>query len=175
MERLLEEIDMRAIAAVDENGTMGNGGSLPWRIPEEMEFFRRTTLDATVLMGRRTFESIGRPLPRRMNIVLTRNPSWSHAGVIAISDPERLLSMELDGPLWVCGGAMVYEMLLPVCRELYLSRIFGQFVGDIKFPPTGEFFVKTGTILTCNAFEVDHYANSSFAKWKDERFHRWMR
>jgi dihydrofolate reductase len=160
---LLQKLDIRAIAAMAANGVIGNNNSIPWNIPEEMAFFRRTTQNASVLMGRKTFESIGHPLPNRRNIVMTRNVAWHQDGVTTIQRLDQLLELAIEGPLWVCGGAMVYEMLFPACRELYLSTVFGKFDGDVKMLPFGDIFVINKTILTCSTFKVDHYVNRRYA------------
>jgi dihydrofolate reductase len=157
--RLLYELDIRAIAAMDEAGIIGNENSIPWNIPEEMAFFRTTTQNSTVLMGRRTFESIGHPLPHRKNIVMTKNLSWKRDDVIIIEDVMQLFDLGLETTVWVCGGATIYKEFLPVCRELYLSIVNGEHVGDVKFPEFVSFFVKTKTILSCPSFKTEHYVN----------------
>ncbi|MDR1401808.1 MAG: dihydrofolate reductase [Puniceicoccales bacterium] len=159
---LLEKLDMRAIAAVAENGTIGNKNSIPWKIPEEMSFFRKMTQNASVLMGRKTFESIGHPLPDRQNIVITRDPDWAREDVITIANFRQLLELGIKKTLWVCGGAMVYGALLPACRELYLSTIFGEFAGDTKFPEFNNLFTISKIILACPAFRVERYVNGRF-------------
>ncbi|MDR1432855.1 MAG: dihydrofolate reductase [Puniceicoccales bacterium] len=154
---LLENLDMRAIAAMAENRIIGSGNSMPWKIPEELSFFHRTTQNASVLMGRKTFESIGHPLHNRRNIVVTRDPSWSHAGVTAIGNFYQLLELGIGDTLWVCGGGSIYDALLPACGELYLSIVCGKFEGDAKFPEFDHLFTLDKTILTCPRFRVEHY------------------
>jgi dihydrofolate reductase len=159
---LLRRIDMRAIAAMGENGVIGKGNAIPWKIAEEMAFFRKTTENAAVLMGRKTFESIGAPLPNRQNIVITGDAHWTRNGVTAIGNFEQLLHMDIKTPLWVCGGAVVYADLLPACRELYLSIVAGEWDGDVKFPDFSDFFVKDKTIFACKAFRIEHYLSKIF-------------
>jgi dihydrofolate reductase len=160
---LLQKLDIRAIAAMAANGIIGDNNSIPWNIPEEMAFFRKMTQNASVLMGRKTFESIGHPLPNRQNIVMTRDTAWHCDTVIAIQRLDQLLELAIKGPIWVCGGAMIYEMLFPACRELYLSTVFGKFDGDTKMPPFGDIFLIDKTILTCPTFKVDHYVTRRHA------------
>ncbi|MDR2778797.1 MAG: dihydrofolate reductase [Puniceicoccales bacterium] len=160
---LLQRLDIRAIAAMAANGIIGNNNSIPWDVPEEMAFFRRMTQNASVLMGRKTFESIGHPLPNRQNIVMTKDTAWHPDAVTTIQKLDQLLELDIKGPIWVCGGAMIYEMLFPACRELYLSTVFGQFDGDTRMPPFGEIFVIHKTILTCSTFKVDHYVARRYA------------
>ncbi|MDR2432526.1 MAG: dihydrofolate reductase [Puniceicoccales bacterium] len=160
---LLQKLDIRAIAAMAANGIIGNNNSIPWNVPEEMAFFRKMTQNASVLMGRKTFESIGHPLPNRRNIVMTKNAAWYKDTVTTIQKLDQLLELDIKGSLWVCGGAMIYEMLFPACRELYLSTVFGKFDGDTKMLPFGDIFVINKTILTCSTFKVDHYVNKRYA------------
>jgi dihydrofolate reductase len=161
-DELLQKLDMRAIAAMARNRIIGKNNTIPWSIPEELRFFRRMTKNAAVLMGRKTFESIGHPLPDRQNIVISSNPHWHSDGVLLIRNLQQLLHANVEKVVWVCGGATIYELLFPACRELYLSTVGGEFVGDTKLPEFDTIFSKDGTILTCEAFVVDHYLNKRF-------------
>jgi dihydrofolate reductase len=163
-DKLLRKLDMRAIAAMAENGVIGAENAIPWQLPREMAFFRKMTEGASVLMGRRTFESIGHPLPNRRNIVITGDPSWRHGGVTVIDNFDRLLHIGIESTLWVCGGAMVYGALLPACRELYLSVVAIECRGDVKFPEIGDLFVKDKTIFTCPDFRIEHYVSERLLK-----------
>lgn len=123
------------IAAVDRNGLIGNGKSIPWHLPADFVYFKQTTMGHPVVMGRRTFESIGRPLSGRRNIILSRGP-------IAIDGVEVAGSLEevfaLTGgamEVFVIGGASVYAQALPFAQKLYLTYIEGVFEGDTYFPP----------------------------------------
>jgi dihydrofolate reductase len=116
---------VRAIVAVDENLAIGKDGALPWRYPADLRFFKQTTLGHTILMGRRTFESIGRPLPGRQNVVLTRRPIavpgiiWA-PGVLAALALHR---EEGEGDLFVIGGAQVYEAMARYIEEWVVTRV----------------------------------------------------
>lgn len=123
------------IAAMDENGLIGRGRGLPWpRIKEDMRHFRRTTLGHVVVMGRKTFASIGsRPLPRRANLILTRNRNFSHAGCEIIHAHEEILARP-EEKIFIIGGRNVYEQFLPHAAELHLTQIGGRFQGDTYFP-----------------------------------------
>ena len=116
-----------AIAAVARNGVIGAHGSIPWHLPEDFAHFKRTTLGHTLLMGRATYDSIGRPLPGRTTIVLTRDPAWSpgdDAVVVARSVDQALaLAADLPGDLYVAGGAAVYEALDPHLDEQLISEV----------------------------------------------------
>jgi len=123
-----------AIAAMAENRAIGQGNEIPWQVPEDMKWFREATRGKTLLMGRKTYESIGRPLPHRRTLVLTRS-SASIEGVEVIADLAQLPRVLGDGPeLWVCGGAEIYQLTLPWWEELWLTRIKRTVDGDAFFP-----------------------------------------
>jgi len=126
------------IAAVARNGVIGHANQLLWRLPEDLQFFRRTTSGHPVIMGRHTWESLParfRPLPGRRNIVVTRNAAWSADGAEVAASPEAALALVQGGPrAFVIGGAKLYDATLPLADELLLTEIDRDFVGDIKFP-----------------------------------------
>lgn len=141
-----------------ENRVIGAGNRIPWHLPADFQWFKRTTLGGILVMGRRTFESIGRPLPGRETLVLTRGP-WTAPGVATV-DGVAALEARLAGesrPVWVCGGAEVYRLLLPHCDELFLSRVHGQPDGDAFFPPFEDQFEEAGVVLRDPDFTVHHY------------------
>ena len=117
-----------AVVAMDPNRLIGRDGSLPWHLPEDLAFFKKTTLGHPVLMGRKTFESIGRPLPKRRNIVLTRDRSWSHPGVEVIHSPDEI--PDLDGDIFVIGGAEIYKMLSSRIAGWLVSHVHDAHEGD---------------------------------------------
>jgi dihydrofolate reductase len=106
-------MEVRLIAAVARNLAIGRGGRLPWRLPADLSRFRRLTWGHPVLMGRRTFESIGHPLEGRTNIVLTRDPAWSRPGCVPAHSAEEALGACGDGAAFVIGGASLYALFLP--------------------------------------------------------------
>lgn len=124
------------VAAVAENGVIGNGPDIPWRIPGEQAEFKAVTMGHTLLMGRTTFDSIGRPLPGRTTIVLTRDPTWSFEGVHTAGDVETALTIAggLPGDLMVAGGAQVYAAVMPYATDQVLSRIHLSPEGDVFYP-----------------------------------------
>jgi dihydrofolate reductase len=129
------------VVAVGENGVIGRDGRLPWRIPSEMEHFRRVTLDKPVIMGRRTFVSLKHPLAQRDNIVLTRNREYAPQGAIAVESIEQALKIAGDcamaraaKEIMVIGGAAVYAALLPRASRVYLTRVHGEPAGDLLLP-----------------------------------------
>ena len=123
------------IAGMDKNRLIGQGNRLPWRLPADMKHFRRHTLDKPVLMGRKTFESIGKALPKRTNIILTRDRGYCAEGCIVTHSIEEALAKTSGcGEVMIIGGASIYELFLPRADRLYLTYIHECFEGDIYFP-----------------------------------------
>lgn len=123
------------IAAVARNGVIGVDNRLPWRLPEDMKRFRALTTGHSVIMGRRTWESIGKPLARRQNIVVTRAARPSGQGIeFARSLDDALARARLPGPVFVIGGEALYREALPRAKLLYLTEIQRDFDGDARFP-----------------------------------------
>ncbi|MFC6285760.1 dihydrofolate reductase [Nocardioides sp. GCM10027113] len=124
------------VAAVARNGVIGNGPDIPWRLPGEQAEFKQLTLGHTLLMGRTTFDSIGRPLPGRTTVVLTRDPDWRHDGVLVAHDLDAALALAdgLDGDCMVVGGAQVYAAALPHADEQVLTEVPLEPEGDVHYP-----------------------------------------
>ena len=128
------------VAAVARNGVIGNGPDIPWRIPGEQAEFKRLTMGHTLLMGRTTYESIGRPLPGRTTIVLTRDPDWSAGpaaeGVLVAHSLDDALAQAASTPgdVMVVGGAEVYAAALPVATEQVISEVPLEPEGDVRYP-----------------------------------------
>ena len=127
--------------AMAQNRVIGRNNKLPWQLPEDLRYFKRITMGKPVIMGRKTFESIGRSLPGRTNIVVTRNPQWSAEGVKTVDslDAARKLCediAEIDGceEAMVIGGAQIYAMALPLADRLYLTEVHADVEGDAVFP-----------------------------------------
>ena len=128
------------IVAMDDHGLIGRAGGLPWHIPEEMRQFKRITTGHACIMGRKTWESLKRPLPGRLNVIVTRQPGYSAAGgVVAASLDAAVALCQAQRAQWgeevfVIGGAELYRLALPVADRLYLTRVHSQFEGDVYFP-----------------------------------------
>lgn len=124
------------VAAVAENGVIGHDGGIPWNIPEDLKHFRRVTRDNTVVMGRRTFDSIGRPLPYRTNIVVTRNAEWAHEGTITARDVAEAIELakDHDGDVMIMGGAQIYDAALPHATHQVLTEVALEPEGDTHYP-----------------------------------------
>ncbi|WP_224769015.1 dihydrofolate reductase [Nocardioides ochotonae] len=127
---------MVLIAAVADNGVIGADGTIPWHLPEDFAHFRRTTLGHALIMGRATYDSIGRPLPGRTTIVLTRDRAWSAEGVLVAHDLDEALALAAERGLtaYVAGGAAVYALALPVADEQVLSEVHLSPEGDTRYP-----------------------------------------
>jgi len=129
------------IVAVAENGVIGKNNALPWRLPEDLRHFKRVTLGKPVIMGRKTFESIGKPLPGRTNIVITRNAAYQAAGVSVVLSLAAALALAQavaaqDGAeeVMVIGGAEIYRAALPQADQLYLTEVHASVAGDAVLP-----------------------------------------
>jgi dihydrofolate reductase len=117
-----------------QNGVIGRDNALPWRLPEDLKRFKAFTLGKTLLMGRKTYESIGRPLPGRANLVLTRDRGFRAPGVVVVHSVEEALAHAADNELVAIGGAEIYRLVLPFARRLYLTHVHADVPGDTYFP-----------------------------------------
>jgi dihydrofolate reductase len=126
-------VTVTLIAAVARNGVIGGDGGIPWRLPEEQALFKATTLGHTLVMGRATYDSIGRPLPGRTTIVLTRDPGWRAEGVLTAASLADALALA-EGDVFVAGGAAVYEAALPLADEQLISEVDLEPAGDTFYP-----------------------------------------
>ena len=122
------------IVATERHNGIGINNTLPWRLPEDLAFFKRTTTGHPILMGRKTFESIGRPLPNRRNIVISRNPDWHHEGAETATSLQQAADMAGDGEVFVIGGAQIYAEALPLASRLIVTEIAADFACDAFFP-----------------------------------------
>ena len=127
------------ISAVAENGVIGRNNDMPWYLPDDFAFFKRKTSHHPIIMGRKSLEALGKPLPNRTNIVITRNPDFSAAGVTVVHTLEEAVdkAKKADRPtdeIFVIGGAEIYTMALPIATTLYLTEIHQAYEGDTYFP-----------------------------------------
>lgn len=125
------------VVALATNGVIGREGALPWRLPEDLRRFKAATLGKPIIMGRKTFESIGRALPGRHNIVLTRRTQWRPVDTDVTVVTDRESALRAAGPVpevMVIGGADVYALFLPKARRLLLTRVQADIPGDVRFP-----------------------------------------
>jgi len=144
---------IKAIVAMAENRVIGNAGTIPWHLPEDFKFFKATTMGHAILMGRKTYESIGRPLPGRENIVLSRTMPET-AGVTVIRSLDELQEPSDGRDLFVIGGEEIYRLMFPRVQELYVTKVPRQIEGDTHFPEFKSDF-DTGTkVLDTSDFSV---------------------
>ena len=123
------------IAAVGRNGVIGADGGMPWHLPEDFAFFKRTTMGHTMLMGRKTFDSIGRVLPGRRTIVITRQLGWAHADVETAHSLTDALALAGPGDeVFVCGGGQVYTEAMEFAQRLLVTEVDQSPEGDVRFP-----------------------------------------
>jgi dihydrofolate reductase len=123
------------VVAMDRKGIIGRDGGLPWHLPKDLAHFKRLTVGKPIVMGRRTWAEIGRPLPHRVNIVLTRDPSFTAEGVLVAHDPEEALRLAAPAAeVMIIGGAEVYAVFLPIAHRIHVTRIEDDVLGDTRFP-----------------------------------------
>lgn len=123
------------IVATDSAGGIGIDNRLPWRLPEDLAHFKRLTTGHPIIMGRKTFESIGRALPGRRNIVVSRNPDWRHEGVDTVASLPAAMALVPGQDGFVIGGAEIYQQALPLCERMIVTEIAKAFDCDAFFPP----------------------------------------
>ena len=159
------EPNVAMIAAMDRNRVIGNGKAIPWRLPDEQQYFRRITMGHTVLTGRVNFEAMKRPLPGRTNVIMTRDENYSYEGCEVVRSVDEAIdryAMDSGSPLFVIGGEQIYRLFLPYTSTLYLTVIDAEFAGDTHFP---EFEPVEWRIASCeqvNANERNLYPYTCF-------------
>jgi dihydrofolate reductase len=127
------------IVAVADSGVIGRDNGLPWHLPEDLKRFKRLTMDKPIVMGRKTFESIGKPLPGRHNIVLTRDANYRREGVTVAYGVDAALAAAGDvDEVMVIGGAELFRLFLPRAGRVHLTRVHGEVKGDVTWPPLDE-------------------------------------
>lgn len=153
----------QAIAAMSLNRVIGAGNQIPWHLPEDFKWFKATTTGHVIVMGRKTFESIGKPLPGRNTIVLSR-AAWSHPGVQTIHSLDELPALVGEQQVFIAGGAQIYEQALPLCSDLFLTLVKREVAGgDAFFPPFEDQFELIEEIRDTPEFKILHYQNKNQA------------
>jgi dihydrofolate reductase len=138
-----------AIVAVSQNNIIGRDGHLPWHLAADLRHFKEITSGHHILLGRKNYQDINRPLPGRINLVLTRDPEFKAPGCIVCHSLDAALSTaEKAGEteLFIIGGAEIYRMAMPICEKLYLTRVLTHIDGDVEMPPFGEGWVKLSEV-----------------------------
>ena len=152
---MIMSLRLTAVVAMTSERVIGRAGTLPWHLPEDLAYFKRTTSGHPIVMGRKTYESIGRPLPKRRNIVLTRDPTWSAEGVEVIHRPDELAGLPgMDGQVFIIGGAEIYAAFMPLLADLLVSHVFENHAGDTWLPEFEAAFPRSEVMETHATFEV---------------------
>lgn len=138
------------------NRVIGAGNQIPWHLPEDFKWFKQMTTGNVLVMGRKTFESIGKPLPNRDTIVLSRT-DFTYSGVRVIHNWNELPPLVADREVFIAGGAQVYAQALPQCSDLYLTLVKREIVGDAFFPPFEDQFVLVEEVRDTPQFKILHY------------------
>lgn len=128
-------MEISIILAVAQNGIIGKDNALVWRQKEDLKYFKKLTSGNVVIMGRRTYESIGKPLPNRDNIVITKNKQFEAAGCMVVHSLEQAVAVaqQLQKEVFIIGGAEIYRQAIPFIQKVYLTRVLGQPEGDASF------------------------------------------
>lgn len=123
------------IVAVADNGVIGSGNRLPWRLPDDLKRFKALSLGKPIVMGRKTFDSIGRPLPGRLNVVISRQPGLEIPGCTVVTSIDAALAAAQPAPeIVIVGGADIYRQVLPKVQVIHLTRVHADVAGDVMFP-----------------------------------------
>jgi len=147
---------IKAIAAMSLNHVIGVGNKIPWHLPEDFKWFKQTTTGNIIVMGRKTFESIGKPLPNRETIVLSRN-DFKYPGVKTIRALTELETLGDDRQIFICGGAEIYRQALPMCSDLFLTLVKRTVEGDAFFPKFEDKFELAEELRDTADFKILHY------------------
>ncbi len=158
-------MNLTLVAAIDKNLLIGKDNNLPWYLPADLKIFKKNTLNKDILMGRKTCESLKRPLPKRTNWVLTRQENFEQPGFLTLHDWRELPN---DQEIMVIGGAVIFELLLPYANKMILTHIDEAFIGDTYFPkPNWDEW----TVTDCESHPVDetnpHYSFKVITYYRD--------
>ncbi len=148
---------------MSDNRVIGHKGKIPWYLPDDFKWFKKMTTGQIIVMGRKTFESIGQLLPNRTTFILTRT-HFQFPGAHTISDLGQIESDNERRDIYICGGAQVYEQALPFCSDLYLTRVKRVVEGDVFFPRFENQFELVEEIIEGSEFKILHYRNRVFKK-----------
>ena len=151
-----KEFNYRAIAAMAENRVIGNRNTIPWHLPEDFKWFKNTTMGASLLMGRKTFESIGRPLPGRQTIILSRS-QFSIPNTVTVQTIDSIEAVATSDTIWVAGGAEICQLMLPKCSDLYITRVHQKPDGDTFFPKFEDSFTLDTVLESNTQFSIERW------------------
>ena len=123
------------IAAMSRNRVIGQGNRIPWRLPSELQLFKKITMGHHIIMGRKTYESLNRVLPGRTMVIVTRNPNYKVAGALVVNSLQKAISAcDSDDEIFIIGGANLFELALPIADRIYLTTVQAEIVGDTVMP-----------------------------------------
>ena len=160
---------MTLIVAVADSGVIGHDNALPWHLPDDLKRFKRLTLGKPVVMGRKTYESIGKPLPGRQNIVVTRDANYRREGITVVHGVDAALeAAEGQAEIMVIGGAELFRLFLPLASRVHLTRVHGDISGDVKWLPLD---VREWKVVESEQHETDerHVYAMTFEVWEKRR------
>lgn len=156
------------IVAAAENNVMGKDNQLPWHLPADLKYFKNRTWGMPIVMGRKTFESLGKLLPGRKNIVVTRNQNWQRPGAIVVhAVPDAIAIAKADNvkELFIIGGAELFKSCMDMAHRIYLTRIYHTFEGDVYFPEINTNEWQLVKNIECKKDEKNHY-DYAFQTWE---------
>jgi dihydrofolate reductase len=161
---------LSAIVAIDRNNVMGNGADIPWHLPLDFKHFKKMTLNKTIIMGRKTYESIGKPLPNRTTVVLSTSLKSVPEGVILVSSILELklyLSINecIMEDVFVCGGAEIYKALLPYTSTFYITHVDTEVEGDIIFPDIHEDYFWSKSVISETGVDEDNKYKCDYTRY----------
>ncbi|MFC3197025.1 dihydrofolate reductase [Parapedobacter deserti] len=146
------------IVAAAETGAIGKDNQLLWHLPNDLRFFKQTTTGHAVIMGRKTYESVGKPLPNRRNIVVTRQRDYAIEGAEVVNTLDEALGRSMnEEEVFVVGGAEIYKQALPLAERIYLTRVHATIEGDVYFPEPDENEWRLKAATHCNPDERHAY------------------
>lgn len=148
------------IVAASTNNVIGSDGTLPWHLPDDLRNFKRLTTGKPIVMGRKTFDSIGKPLPDRRNVVITRDPNYVASGCDVVTSPEAAFELLHDAAeVMIIGGSQIYAAFLPLADRVYLTRVHAEVDGDAMFP---ELDTNEWALVSCDPHDVDDAHRHAF-------------
>ena len=158
-------LEIDAVVAMTPSRNIGKGNDLPWHLPEDLKQFKNLTTGNAILMGRKTWDSIGRPLPKRRSIVISRQP-LKIEGADVIHEPADLLKLQIDTHIYLIGGAQIYELMLPYCQGIYLTQLKKEYDGDVRFPEFKDRFAPDEVAFENEDFDVRYWRNKQLQPLK---------
>ncbi|MEX2460504.1 MAG: dihydrofolate reductase [Paenibacillaceae bacterium] len=162
------------IFATDISQAIGLGNDLPWRLPADLAYFKKTTLNHTILMGRKTYESMGKPLPNRTNVILTQNKAYEAEGCTIVHSVEEAVALFKNEEVFVIGGAEIFKLFMPLVDRMYITLIEHEFTADTYFP---EFDIDEWELVTSEDGITDtkNPYTYSFLVYKKSKIHAYIR